>query len=162
VDDANWLGSKLSTMFQHPAMKMVLPKMHRLFYGRRCVSKALMVFGSVRVSIMSDQTSAPESQKPPRILVIDECQDIQKLIGAILSPTKVRLGFASGGEEGLRMAAASVPALILLDYQMPDCDGLEVLRRLRMDDIAMYEAKDAGRGCYRIFDAFNRLKLGAR
>ncbi len=113
---------------------MVLPKFHGFLSGVHFVSVAMVVSGSIRVSIMSDQTSALESALPPGILVIDDCQDIQKLIGAILSPMKVRLEYASGGEEGLRMAASSVPALILLDYQMPDCDGLEVLRRLRLDE----------------------------
>ena len=121
-------------MIQHPAIKMLLLKLHGFLTGVRCISVAMVVSGSIRVSIMSDQTSALESALPPSILVVDDCQDIQKLIGAILSPMKVRLEYASGGEEGLRMAASSVPALILLDYQMTDCDGLEVLRRLRLDE----------------------------
>lgn len=99
-----------------------------------CVSSAIVVSGSIRVSIRSDQTSALESALPSSILVIDDCQDLQKQVGTILSPMRVRLDCASGEEEGLRMAASFVPASILLDYQMPDFDGLEVLRRLRLDE----------------------------
>lgn len=40
----------------------------------------------------------------------------------------------TGGEEGMRIAATSLPNLILLDYLMPDCDGLEVLRRLKSNE----------------------------
>jgi diguanylate cyclase (GGDEF)-like protein len=70
---------------------------------------------------------------PPHILVIDDCRDIQALIGKILSPTGARLSYASGGVDGLRMAADLVPTLILLDYLMPDCDGMEVLKQLQAD-----------------------------
>ncbi len=70
---------------------------------------------------------------PPHVLVIDDCRDIQVLIGNVLSPTGARLSYASGGEEGLRMATDLVPTLILLDYAMPDCNGLEVLKRLQAD-----------------------------
>ena len=69
----------------------------------------------------------------PHVLVIDDCRDIRVLIGRILSPTGARLSYASGGEDGLRMAADLVPTLILLDYFMPDCNGLEVLKRLQAD-----------------------------
>ena len=69
----------------------------------------------------------------PHVLVIDDCKDIQLLIGKILSKSGVRLSYASSGEDGLRMAADSMPNLILLDYLLPDCNGLEVLMRLYAD-----------------------------
>jgi len=70
----------------------------------------------------------------PHILVIDDCLSLQLIINRVLSPTGVRMTFASGGEEGLRLAAEIRPTLILLDYAMPDCDGFQVLRRLRTDE----------------------------
>ena len=79
--------------------------------------------------IQSDAKIGPVSQ----IVVIDDCNDMQLLIGKTLSKIGVRLSYASGGEEGLRMVADSMPDLILIDYLMPDCNGLEVLRRLQAD-----------------------------
>src|SRR5262245_12424405 len=40
---------------------------------------------------------------------------------------------ASTGAEGLRLAATHKPALVLLDVNMPDMNGLEVCRRLKSD-----------------------------
>ncbi|HYS13465.1 MAG TPA: response regulator, partial [Burkholderiaceae bacterium] len=47
------------------------------------------------------------------------------------SRPNVRLYKAPDGATGLVLAAASKPALILIDVRLPDMDGLEVLRRLR-------------------------------
>jgi PAS domain S-box-containing protein len=47
------------------------------------------------------------------------------------SRPNVRLYKAPDGATGLVLAAASRPALILIDLRLPDMDGLEVLRRLR-------------------------------
>ena len=46
----------------------------------------------------------------------------------------VRLSVAADGHGGLKMAAALQPDLVLLDMQLPDLDGIEVLRRLRADE----------------------------
>jgi len=49
----------------------------------------------------------------------------------------VRRGYeveiAVDGREGLSMASASSPDLILLDLSLPEMDGWEVLRRLKQD-----------------------------
>ena len=43
------------------------------------------------------------------------------------------LDCAADGESGVRAAQADPPELALIDMQLPDFDGLEVLRRLRAD-----------------------------
>lgn len=49
----------------------------------------------------------------------------------------VRAGFgvmsATTGEEGLRLARTCQPRLVLLDVELPDYSGLEVLRQIRAD-----------------------------
>lgn len=45
----------------------------------------------------------------------------------------LRFHSAPDGETGLRLAAELAPALILLDMQLPDLHGLDVMERLRHD-----------------------------
>jgi two-component system, OmpR family, alkaline phosphatase synthesis response regulator PhoP len=64
------------------------------------------------------------------ILVIDDEQDIQKLIQYNLEKEGYQLLFAKTGEEGFELARAKKPDLILLDLMLPGIDGLEVCRML--------------------------------
>src|SRR5512144_2915607 len=68
---------------------------------------------------------------PPQILVIDDEPQILRAIRTILSEKQFRVTTASRGEEGLALAAANEPDLIILDLGLPDMDGVEVCTRLR-------------------------------
>lgn len=68
-----------------------------------------------------------------KVLVIDDCPHIHGLVRAHLRHEPVEVVTASGGEAGLKIAAALRPDLILLDLDMPDLPGLEVLRRLKAE-----------------------------
>lgn len=68
---------------------------------------------------------------PVDILLIEDEADISELIQFNLERHGFKVRAAANGEEGLRMAAAQVPGLMLLDIMMPGCDGLTVLRKIR-------------------------------
>jgi two-component system KDP operon response regulator KdpE len=67
----------------------------------------------------------------PEILVIDDEPQILRALRTILSAHHFRVITASRGEEGLALASAQPPDLILLDLALPDLDGVEVCRQLR-------------------------------
>jgi two-component system, OmpR family, KDP operon response regulator KdpE len=67
----------------------------------------------------------------PEILIIDDEQQIRKLLQIALESNDMRVRQASTGTEGLHMATAHTPDLILLDIGLPDRSGHEVLRQLR-------------------------------
>lgn len=67
----------------------------------------------------------------PHILVIDDEPQILRAMRTILTEKHFRVTTASRGEEGLTLAAAGEPDLIILDLGLPDMDGVEVCARLR-------------------------------
>lgn len=67
----------------------------------------------------------------PHILVIDDEPQILRAVHTILSEKGFRVTTASRGEEGLTLAAASEPDIVILDLGLPDLDGVEVCVRLR-------------------------------
>jgi DNA-binding response OmpR family regulator len=72
-----------------------------------------------------------------RILVIDDEPDVLLLCRVNLEYEGHQVLEASSGEEGLRLAVAHRPDLIVLDVMLPEKDGFSVLRRLReLDRIA--------------------------
>ena len=73
------------------------------------------------------------SQSKPRLLLVDDDQIIHSIVQAMLKSLDVSIEHAFGGEEGLALAISQPPDLILLDYQMPDVDGLTVLKSLKRE-----------------------------
>ena len=71
--------------------------------------------------------------EPVTVLIIDDMEEIRSLLRDVITElTDFRIaGEAEDGVEGLRLAEATQPDLILLDLSMPRMDGLEVLPRLR-------------------------------
>ena len=67
----------------------------------------------------------------PHILVIDDEPQILRAMRTILTEKEFRVTTASRGEEGLALAAAQEPDLIILDLGLPDMDGTVVCERLR-------------------------------
>ena len=83
----------------------------------------------------------------PKILIVDDDVDTLRMVGIMLERQGYEILAASGGVQGLAMAKAEKPDMILLDLMMPDMDGVEVTRQLRADPqtqqilIIMFTAK---------------------
>jgi two-component system cell cycle response regulator DivK len=67
------------------------------------------------------------------ILVVEDNEKNRKLARDVLAHQGYEVLEAESGEDGLRLAAARRPALILMDIHLPGIDGIETLRRLRDD-----------------------------
>uniref|UniRef100_A0A7C5EL13 Response regulator n=1 Tax=Desulfobacca acetoxidans TaxID=60893 RepID=A0A7C5EL13_9BACT len=67
----------------------------------------------------------------PRILLIEDDLHIRRFLRASLPTQGYELLEAATGQEGLALAAALVPDLILLDLGLPDMEGIEVIRQVR-------------------------------
>lgn len=66
-----------------------------------------------------------------RALVIEDNENNMKLITFILEKYGYRTFEARSGNDGIRMARDGKPDFILLDIQLPDMDGIDVLRAIR-------------------------------
>jgi two-component system cell cycle response regulator DivK len=67
------------------------------------------------------------------ILHVEDNEFNRKIVRDLLGHTTYRLLEATDGEAGLAAALREVPALIIMDIQLPTMSGLEVARRLRAD-----------------------------
>jgi len=68
-----------------------------------------------------------------QILVVEDNARNMLLIRDLLQATGYRTLEASTAGEALVRAIEYRPALVLMDIRLPDMDGVEALRRLRMD-----------------------------
>jgi Response regulators consisting of a CheY-like receiver domain and a winged-helix DNA-binding domain len=68
----------------------------------------------------------------PRVLVVDDEHAIRRLLKIGLGSFGYVVDEAATGREALVCAARSLPDLVVLDLGLPDMDGQEVIRELRV------------------------------
>lgn len=82
--------------------------------------------------LLSNEKQNEENFKK-KILIIDDsdtvCLAMQELLGADYEVTSVKSGLA-----GIRCMTLNRPDLVLLDYEMPVCDGVQVLEMIRAEE----------------------------
>jgi len=70
-----------------------------------------------------------EGQK--KILIVDDEEDIQKLLKIRLEQEGFTIVIAGDGEKGIKVAELEMPDLIILDIMMPKIDGYSCLKEIR-------------------------------
>jgi two-component system KDP operon response regulator KdpE len=76
-------------------------------------------------------TSEGAPERSPRILVIDDEEQIRRALKSILQARHYLVDLAETGGSGLEMAVDRTPDLIVLDLTLPDMSGLLVAEELR-------------------------------
>jgi DNA-binding NarL/FixJ family response regulator len=67
-----------------------------------------------------------------RVLLVDDTSHVRELLTAMLNIDGFEVvADAADGATALTAAQASQPDVVVVDYKMPDVDGLETARRLR-------------------------------
>ncbi len=77
------------------------------------------------------------SEDPTRVLVVDDEPNITELVSLGLRYEGFDVSSAHDGRGALRAVRELKPELVILDVTMPDIDGLEVVRRMRAENIWM-------------------------
>jgi DNA-binding response OmpR family regulator len=70
-----------------------------------------------------------------RIVAIDDETDVLMILKTALQSEGFEVETANNGPDGLALAHAGVPDLILLDNMMPGMTGFDVLKALKDDDV---------------------------
>ncbi len=70
---------------------------------------------------------------PVRILVVDDEPDLTEVLSGALRSEGWDVRSADDGTSALDTASAFQPDAVILDWMLPDLDGLAVLRRMRAD-----------------------------
>lgn len=73
-----------------------------------------------------------------QVLIVDDYPGARYLRSRILSDAGYEVLEASAGEDALRIARQALPALILLDVNLPDISGFEVCQQLKQDPLTTH------------------------
>lgn len=68
-------------------------------------------------------------------MVIEDNENNMVLMTRLLEKSGYRTLWAPTGMQGVEMALKQRPDFIILDIQLPDIDGMEVLRKIRASEI---------------------------
>ncbi len=68
-----------------------------------------------------------------RALVVDDSSAMRAFLRMILKSAGIEVAEARNGQEGLKALSVARPELVLLDWNMPEMDGFEMLRYMRSD-----------------------------
>jgi two-component system response regulator MprA len=94
-----------------------------------------------------------------RILVVDDDRAVRDALRRALTLGGYEVALAEGGQRALELVVQEIPDAVVLDVGMPDIDGLEVCRRLRLlgnrVPILILTARDA------VADRIDGLDVGA-
>jgi len=72
-------------------------------------------------------------ERTKSIMVVDDDEDIRKLLAIYLENYGYTVLTAGSGETGMKLARRMKPDLILLDVAIPDISGMELLKIIKSD-----------------------------
>ena len=70
---------------------------------------------------------------PRTVLIVDDSPTIRGFAKIFLKPLQLEVKEAEDGQQALDLVRASVPAVAIVDINMPGMDGLTFTRQLRAD-----------------------------
>jgi two-component system cell cycle response regulator len=93
------------------------------------------VSNGVTTPLAAAGTHVPVTEERFNVLAVDDDPVSLRLLVKQLRINGYQIEMARGGKEGLRAALRSAPDVLVVDHEMPDMDGLEVVRSLRRTEV---------------------------
>lgn len=118
-------------------------------YFAYCMTAPHLVETGVGIPIISNHASADvaaylngrkeqqeesKREKRKKVLVVDDSAVVRETVKKLLSE-EYDVSTADSGVAAIRTIALDTPDLVLLDYEMPVCDGRQTLEMLRSDEV---------------------------
>ncbi len=108
---------------------------------------------------ISEQNRPQESDKPARILIIDDDENIRTVIQTILEDEGYVVEVADTGQGAIQKSEEAFYNLALIDVRLPDMEGIELLTKLRETEPKM--RKIIVTGYPTLQNAINAVNKGA-
>ena len=67
----------------------------------------------------------------PTVLLVDDSATDRSLIGGMLEKNGMRVRYAENGAGALKQLKGTLPDVVLTDMQMPEMDGLALVKAVR-------------------------------
>src|ERR1700739_4678345 len=96
-----------------------------------------------------------------QVLVVDDDELVRTQLGSLLGLAGYAVHEATSGRDALRLLDTTSCEIVVTDWQMPDMNGLELCRALRMRDADRYTYVLMLSVCNAKGDALLALKAGA-
>ncbi|MEH2276130.1 MAG: ATP-binding protein [Nostoc sp.] len=88
-----------------------------------------------RLPLLNKLNALINQNRPQKILLIDDDPAYRYLIKKLLANTPLSILEAANGQEGLNLAQRQQPSVIVLDLDMPEISGFDVLKQLKNNSV---------------------------
>ena len=88
-----------------------------------------------RLPLLNKLNRLITENKPQKILLIDDDPAYRYLVKQLLINTPLNILEATNGQEGLNLAQREQPTAIVLDLEMPEIGGFDVLKQLKNNSV---------------------------
>lgn len=114
----------------------------------------------LKSSVTENQNTFVKNYHRLEILLVEDSEDLAFVYQAYLNKNSYDVHHVVNGQDALRFLAENKPAAVLLDLQLPDIQGVEVLKKIREIDAHMPVVVITAYGTIEI--AVEAMRLGAQ